>query len=154
MIVRQRVPIILAQSAVSTSHTGDLVETTLATVTVPALAMGPNGRIEIVSEWSFPSSSNSKTLRIKFGGVIYMSMGLTTDTTLRQFTSISNVNSNSSQKGYATGLAGGFGVSSGTIATSAIDTSASQDITFTALLASAAETITLESYIIKLYPKS
>jgi hypothetical protein len=57
----------------------------------------------------------------------------------------------SSQVAFASATSG-VGSSSGAPATAAIDTTAATSITLTAQLASAGETITLESYIVKVYP--
>src|SRR5688500_6060251 len=79
-------PYVLAQSAVAASHTGNTTETTLATVTVPANAIGANGRLRVTSLWSHTNSANSKTLRVRFGGAagtIYTSLTVTTTLSTR-----------------------------------------------------------------------
>lgn len=148
-----RAPKVLAQSAVAVPHTGDTVETTLATITIPAGAMGANGRVIIHSMWSCtnPSGANTKTMRVKFGGT---SIATTTSTAAVQqpmMTTVANRGSASSQVGTPST---GFASSSSAIPTPAIDTTAAVDITFTGICANAADTVTLESYQVILYPKT
>ena len=52
-------PIILAQSAVAVSKTGDTNEATLASITIPAGAMGANGSLRLTTVWS------AATLRLR-----------------------------------------------------------------------------------------
>ena len=62
--------IVLGASAVAASHTGDTNPFTFATVTVPANAMGPNGRLRITFFWTTTASGNSKVLAVNFGGTL------------------------------------------------------------------------------------
>lgn len=143
----------LDASAVAASHTGDLVETTVKTVTVPAGAIGPNGRIRITHSWSWPNNGNTKTPRIRFGGIggsVVFGINATTTTGVRTQTAIANVNAQNAQKFFSTADPEGFGTSSVVVPTSAIDTSAATDIVFTALLGNAGDTLSLEDYCVEL----
>lgn len=142
---------VLAQSAVAVPLTGSTSETTLATITVPAGAMGANGRIEIATDWSYTSSANNKTIKIKLGATQLYSLSQTTSTGMGTRTSVANRNSASSQRCLTLGH-NGSAINVG-FATSAIDTSASTDITITGQLVVGTETVTLESYQVLLYPK-
>jgi hypothetical protein len=139
---------VLAQSSVAQAHTGDLVETTKATVTIPANAMGANGRVRVTSVWSATNNANNKTLRVKFGGTNYLAQNITTTQSFIHQAQIGNRNSASSQVG--TGNTA-FGSAGQAISTSAVNTGSSVDITFTIQLANAGDTATLESYIVELY---
>ncbi|MDH7640535.1 hypothetical protein [Sphingomonas oryzagri] len=141
---------VLCQNAVAASHTGDTIEWTAATCTVPANAMAPNGQIEIVPDWSYTNNSNTKTIRVRFGGTSFASSAYTTSAQGQVLVRIANRNATNSQ----VGTSAGFATSSGTPTTSAIDTTASVPITLTCQLAVTTDTCTLESYIIKLFPAS
>lgn len=155
-VIRRRLagtPRVLAQSGVAVSHTGNITETTLATITLPAGSMGANGQVVIETLWSYTNSANNKTLKAKLGASTFMDLTVTT-TALTQFrTRIAN-RSASSQVGFAAAAGSPFGNSGSALVTSAIDTTAAQTVTLTAQLASAAETITLESYIVQVFPKA
>lgn len=141
---------VLASSAVAVSHTGSTTETTLATITVPAGAIGANGALRVTMVWSYTNSANTKTARLRLGGTSFLVFNATTTSSVRIENQIHNVNSEASQKGWVnSGTA--FGSSTGTIVTASIDTTTAQDITFRGALANAGETITLESYLIELY---
>jgi hypothetical protein len=142
-------PWIVAQSAVQSSHTGDTNETTLASFTVPAGALGPNGQLEVISLWSATSSANNKTIRLDFGGTDFLQVNLTTNGQYQVYTRIANRNSASSQIGHVPNVAG-FGVSGGALASSSVDTTSPVTVSLTGQPTNAADTIALESYIARL----
>jgi hypothetical protein len=145
----------LAASAVAASVTGTLTETALATVTLPAGAMGANGALRITSIWSTPGGSgNSKSLRVRLGGMSgaqVMAVAVTTSLSVSEAGRIvQNRNSASSQVTRNSGNPGNGG-SSSAVTTGAINTAVAQDIVFTGQLANIGETITLESYLVEVY---
>ncbi len=143
---------ILAASAAASSHTGDTNETTLATITVPANALGANGYVVIESLWTVTNSANNKIVRTKFGATTMMSATFTTQATYNNLVRISNRNATNSQVSSTTTVgAGGWGQSTSATNTAAIDTTASVSVTLTGQLANTGETITLESYVARLY---
>lgn len=145
---------ILAQSSVGVSCGADTSEDTLATVTVPAGAMGANGRLRITTIWTITNSGNNKTFRIRFGGTsgtIFGTGTLTTIASIHDQREVCNRNSASSQIGGVNGGTGGWGTSSGANVTSAVDTSSETTVVITGQKASSGETITLESYLVELY---
>ena len=143
---------ILAASAAASSHTGDTNETTLATITVPAGAMGANGYVVIESLWTITNSANNKITRAKFGGTTMMSATFTTEATYNNLVRVANRNATNSQVSSTTTVgSGGWGQSTSATNTAAIDTTASVSITLTGQLANTGETITLESYVARLY---
>jgi hypothetical protein len=145
---------LLAASAVAIPLTGTTNETALATIPIPAGAMGLNGGLLISSLWSFTNSANVKTLRQRLGGMAgtaFLSTSPTTNATLCDLRHIRNRNSAASQCGSLSGSAP-FGLTSNAIVAGAIDTSVPQDFVITGQLASAGETITLERYEVWLLP--
>lgn len=150
-------PVVIASSALATSVTGTTTETVLGTITIPAGAMGANGWIRATALWSFTSSANNKSLRIRLGGAsgtVYQN--ITATATLSSMTQrlIMNRNSLSSQVGAAIASANSFGLQSGTLPTSTINTGVAQDLVFTGQLTNTSEFITLEGYTIELYYKA
>jgi hypothetical protein len=140
---------VLAASAVAVSHTGNTTETTLATISVPANAMGANGAIRIKALFTLTNNANNKTFRIKFGGTSLLAATFTANSTLSIFRTIANRNATNSQVSEA-GTSSGFGGIAAAIATAAIDTTAAQDIVITIQLANAGDSATLESYTIEI----
>jgi len=141
---------VLKQSAVPASVTGTVSETTLATIAVPAGAMGLNGAIQIISRWTFNNTANNKTLRVKFAGTDFLGYSATNSATGEILTIIQNRGVANSQIGDRLAVSGALGTTTANWVTSAIDTTVSQNITLTATLANTGETITLESYQVQI----
>lgn len=151
----RNMPYILAQSGASSAViTGTTAETTVATVTVPANSLGPNGRIEIDSHWGCSNSANNKTLRVKFGGTAFFQPVVTTSVQLVGSAEIRNAGAVNSQFGGISSGANvtGLGNSAAAPATSGADTTASQEITFTVALANATDSAWLKGYTVTIYP--
>ena len=134
---------VLAQSSVAAAHTGNTAETTLASVVIPAGAMGPNGRVRITSLWSATNNANNKTMRHKFGGTNYSAQNMTTHLGWRHETEIGNRGAANTQIGNTSNV---FGSQAGVPNTSAVDTASPATVLITGQLANAADVITLESY--------
>jgi hypothetical protein len=144
--------LVMGCSGAAVSHTGNTNETTLATVTIPGGSMGPNGVVRVTSLWSVTNSSNNKALIIRFGGTsgtAYQNITVTTVGTVHFVTLIRNRNSANSQVGHASGAGLPFGTSGGAVTTSSVDTANDVDLVVRGTLASAGETITLESYMVE-----
>lgn len=142
---------VLAQSSVAVSHTGNTAETTLASVVIPGGAIGPNGRVRITSLWSGTNSANAKTMRHKFGGVNYFAQNMTSQNCWRHENEIGNRNVVNSQIGNGNNAFGSMSVPPNS---STVNTDSDVTILFTGQLASVAETVTLESYLVELYRPS
>lgn len=134
---------VLAKSSVAASHTGNTTETTLATVSIPAGAMGPNGRVRITSLWSATNNANNKSMRHKFGGTNYFAQNMSTQQGWRHETEIANRNAANSQVGNTSNV---FGSQAAAPNTSAVDTTSAVTVLITGQLANSADTVTLESY--------
>lgn len=147
-------PYVLAQSAVAVNNTGNTTENTVATITVPANAMGANGRIRITTLWTCTNSANNKFCRVRVGGgagTQILTATLTTVASLREQSEWANRNATNSQITFpAAHQTATFNTSTGANLATAVDTTAQFTIVLTAQLASAGETITLESYLAEL----
>lgn len=144
---------VLAASAVAASNTGNTAETVLATVSIPAGALGPNGVLRVTSTWSHTNSANAKTPRIRLGGssgTVICAPVLTTTGSLAIQRTVHNRNAQNSQVMMGAASSNTFATSTGAPLTASIDTSAAQDLVFTGQLANAGETITLEAYLVEL----
>lgn len=149
--------VVLGKSGAAVNTPADTSEDTLATINIPANAMGANGVLRIYTLWSFTSSANNKTLRIRFSGAsgtIYMNPVFTTSVGYAALTMIANRNATNSQVGFASAATnGGLGSSSASAnVTSSVDTTAATSLVITGQKASAGETLTLESYLVELIP--
>jgi hypothetical protein len=140
-------PTLLASSAVAVSHTGNTNETTMATIALPVL--GPNGGFDLVACWSYTSSGNGKTLKHKLGGTTFRSVVRSTGPQDNVRDIVRNRGSAASQ---FVALSLSASNSSGVQATMTENTATALNVTLTAQLASAAETVTLESYELWLLP--
>lgn len=148
------VPFILATSAVVVSHTGDTSEFVLGTVSIPAAWLGPNGSLRIPHQWSHTNNANTKTLRIRLGGIggtiIYSAAQTTVAQTLAE-TWLQNKNSHSAQVFGSIGNRTTDTVAIvSQIGTAAVDTSAQVDIVFTSQCANAADSISLDRYVVEI----
>jgi hypothetical protein len=145
---------VLAQSAVAASLTGVTTDSALASIAIPAGAMGPNGRLRVTTLWSITNSANAKTLRVRLGGLAgtaFQSIALTTSASFRAQCEIANRNNQASQVGANASIgSGGWSATGAAIATAAIDTSAAATLVISGQLANGGETITLEGYLVEL----
>lgn len=148
--------IVLGSGAAGYSHTGDTLETAVASVAIPANTVGL-GQLEIITMWSWPTSANAKTFRTRFGlandltGTIIRSNGFTTSIVLRDYVLLANQATNS-QKSMPAAQATQWGGNANAQATAAIDTTQNTFLVFSIQMASAAETGILENYLVRLIP--
>ena len=142
---------VLAQSAVPASVTGTLSETTLATIAIPAGAMGVNGAIRIKSRWTYPNTANVKTLNARINGVLVEQKveGSGFQITRTDWSG-ENRGAMNSQIWDRNNSVGGAYEQNATFQTTAIDMSVAQNLTLTGTLANTGETITLEAYTVEL----
>lgn len=145
---------VLAVSGAAVSVSASTSEEALATITVPANALGVNGALRISTSWSYTNGADDKTMRVRFSGVsgtIFQSNLATTTATNHAICVIQNANSTSSQKGGAgSGLTGGIGVSSGALATASVDTTSETTVVITGQKENSANTLTLERYLVEI----
>lgn len=144
---------VVGASAVAASHTGNTSETPLATVTLPGGAMGANGILRITCLWSMSATTNTKTLRVRFGGaggsgIVSMGVG-SSNASAWVHRVVQNRGAENSQVMPPTNLGTGYSVSSNTPGAMTRDTAVAQDIVFSGQLSNAGETVTLESWLVE-----
>jgi hypothetical protein len=141
---------ILAQSAVPSSVTGTTTETVLATINIPAGAVGPNGYVRITADWSLTSNADTKNFRMRLGGnTIGSSYTLNAaQSTFFSDAAVYNQNSQSSQYTRFRGNTGGqYNVSTGSLTA---NMATAQSLTLTAQLGTSTDTVTLLSYTVEI----
>lgn len=154
MFLTRQAPLVLFQSGVAVSHTGNTNETTLATIAVPAGTIGANGQVDIEALFSHTNNANAKNLRIRMGSVILLFIAPTANAVTQTHTRFANRNSQASQVLFPVGGTSSWGSTTTAVSTLAENTALAVNITITAQLANAADTITLESYLVKIFPKA
>jgi hypothetical protein len=143
---------IIAMSGAPLSLTGTLTNTVLATVPIPANALGKNGVLRVTTLWQMTASANNKTLRNNFGGSFDILAGHTVSgagvQSVLHTRYMMNAGVANSQVGFAAW--GDNFENNNTVATGAVDTTVAQNLTIEAQLALISETITLKAYIVEL----
>lgn len=142
-------PQTVAQSSVAVPLTGSTTETTLATISIRGGSLGANGRLRITTLWSFTNNANSKTFRVKLGGTQIWSRAESANLSAHHMIAMSNRNSASSQVTNSGSTGGGWGPVGASVATTAINTASTQNLTITGELVNSADTLTLESYLVE-----
>lgn len=146
-------PYILAASAVAVTAPADTSENILATISVPAGAMGANGALRIYTLWSYTNTADDKICRVRLGGIggtAFVEQTATTTLTFGKTVVIQNRNSESSQITYPSVTGAGQGASGVAVTTGTINTANAQDIVLTGQKETAGDTLTLEAYVIEL----
>lgn len=147
--------LILAQSFAAVTTPADTTEDTLATITIPAGALGANGALRLAMSFSFTNNANNKTIRIRYSGAAGTTL-LSSVVTTSQYLSVQgymgNRNSASSQHSHLV-IADVSGAVSRT-ATAAIDTTASTTLVITGQKATSGDTLQLDSYVVGLLSKA
>lgn len=141
---------LLGQSAVPSSVTGSTAQTVLATVPIPAGALGINGAIRVTTLWSFTNNANNKTPGVSLGATQVFGPVIASQASMQGVAFLRNRGVLNSQVANALG-AGSVGSGSSTLAvgTFAIDTSVAQNLTITGQLATSTDTMTLEGYTVE-----
>lgn len=152
--------VVLDRTAVTIPHTGTTSATSVRSVNIPAGLLGLNRGLEYEVHASFPASANSKAIIARLGtgaglGTAVIN-GSTTTATHISYTGtgrITNRNSASSQIiGGPVVLNGDGGFSTAAATTATTNTAAATVASVNFTLGSAAETINLERFILKLIP--
>lgn len=144
---------LLGMNAVAVSHTGNTTETTLATIPVPAGAMGANGAIRVKVRGTCTNNANTKTPRVRLGGIggsSFVGVAFTTVGTWMYEVIIQNRNSTASQLGSTYGnRTTDLVVVEHPRVTATVSTSSAQDLVITVQLGNAADSISVESYTVE-----
>lgn len=152
VLINSRPITILGASGTAVSAGANTTENTLATVIIPAGAMGTNGILRVTTLWSYTNSANNKTKRVRLGGIggtAFLELINTTQASTMNIKMIANRDVANSQVTF-NNQSGGAGNTTGGVTTGSIDTTASQTLVITGQKASSGETLTLESYIVEL----
>jgi len=139
---------ILGASAVAVNAPADTNENILATITIPAGAMGLNGIIRFVSDISCTNNVNAKTMRLRFSGI----GGTVLDTTNMASVGARTQSIMIFNRGVANSQRVIYYTNNQTIypTSSAVDTSVATTLVLTMVKATAGDTVTLESYLAEL----
>jgi len=141
----------LALANPNVSHTGNLTETTLATINIPAI-LGANGILRIMPLWTANNSAGNKTLRIRFSGAagtIFFERPLTTQLVEQDYVMIRNQTAGT-QIGHSPISIGIGNGNTGDLVTGAVDTTVATTVVITGQLALGTDSITLKSYTVEL----
>jgi hypothetical protein len=144
---------VLAASAVQAVHTGTASETAVATITIPAGAMGANGMLRVTTHWGdITNDASGKTLRVRLGGLsgtTFWTASVASTGGMRTQTYIANRNNAAQNVGSSVGT--GFNISSGGKVEGTVNTANAQDLVISVELADTADTVKLESYLVELF---
>lgn len=141
-----------ARTAVSATTTGSTSEIVLATISMKGNIMLANSQANISSAWSSSGTAGTRTIRFRLGGeagTIICAASLTAAAVHTMNARLSNRNSVSSQYCRLETLINASGTV--TSATDTADMSTDKDIVITAQSTSAADSITLESYLVEVF---
>lgn len=145
-----RTPYVFYISGAAASITGTTTETTLASTTIPANALGANGALRITPLWG-ATGTNTKTLRVKLGGTAFVATALTTQLSAQNMSIIRNTNATNSQVSTpAVHGNGGLGGSSAAVTMGSVDTTTSQTLEFTAQLTNTGESATFYGALVEI----
>lgn len=136
----------LAKSGAAVSAPADTNENTVATITVPANALGANGFIKYVANLTYTNNANAKTLRVKIGGSILSTFNVAGITNSTLTGSIANANATNAQVSNAFNLHDNATGTTQMAAVAAIDTTSATTITITVQKGTAGDTITLVNF--------
>jgi hypothetical protein len=146
----------VAATRVSQNDSGDTTEQVLATYSLPANALGPNGMVKVTAYWNVTGGTSSKSTRTRWGGLsgtTARAATLSTNYTARELAIIANRNATNSQ--FISNAAAGIGgwQPSTSVTYASVDTTQAVDIVFSAWWAGATsgETIILEGYEIEIF---
>lgn len=145
----------LAQNHVAGSAlTGSTALTTLATITIPGGLLGLNGTVRVTAKATGTGVAGTKSLGIQLNGTTLgdSSYGAA-QTDITAILSFGNRNSQALQMGSGAGISGGVGSSNGaTTRTGAVNTAPDTTLTIFGQLANAADSMTLQSYVVEVIP--
>lgn len=146
--------VVLGAQSVGWSHTGDTAETKLASVAIPANAIGL-GQIDVEVYFSVNNNADAKTVRIRFGaandltGTTVLSANIANATTWQSKVRMGNAGTSSQVFFPGSSV---YSTSTNTAGASAIDTTAQTFVVFSGQLATGTDTVTLLSYRVLLVP--
>jgi len=146
-----RPPLIVYSAKPNFMLTGSTVDTIMATVPIPAHQIGPGGTVEVIALYTWTSSVNQKTMRIKLGGLTFYLMNNTAANP--GYYAGSRIYNNSDEQSYNYVQANTFyGVIGNGLQNNAVDTRVAVNLDFNGQLALGTETMALRNYTVKIFP--
>jgi len=141
---------ILAASAQGTCCGGATTETNIATILIPAGALGTSGFVDLKCLWNFTNSANNKSLVVRFnttagavsGGSSLSAIVQTASSVASTQVVLRNTATNA-QVAYGAAASTPFGTGTSSNITPALDTTANTYINLNGITATGSETITL-----------
>jgi hypothetical protein len=116
---------------------------------LPGGLLGPNDGVQVWSLWGGTSNANTKTCRVRFGGTLIFSLGVTTIPSVSAVSRIRNRGALNSQVPPPNSQSG-VGATGGGIVAMTVDTSVDVPILFQANLGVATDTVDLHEYLVEL----
>lgn len=124
----------------------------LYSLPIPKYSLGPNSTMEVDALLTVPSSGTTKTIRVRFGGVVLLNLGLTSHVSFRFNLRISNRNSLSAQIVTPNNATSFSNFASSAVQTATVDFATDQTLTITGQWGTSgagSNNITLNSVIVK-----
>jgi hypothetical protein len=158
--------VVLAQTGVTASHTGDLLEAILATIALPAGVMLANGIVTVTTSWQQTGAgATSPLMRLRLGpagsgiagSTILSSIvgGAAAAVAGEQVWMLANAGAANVQAGVASTATNVLTVAAaGSVPAGAVDTTQPCEIYLTGQLATAGNTIALKAFLATLYPQA
>lgn len=153
------IPSILVSDGADATSPADTLENTLKTVSIPANSLGANGRIRAYCIVKSTGTNNTKTYRIKFGATTLFSFvdGATSESRYEFNLNIFNRNLTNSQYAWFIHPYNNVAADTDTFNsisrrwnTSAIDTTANQDLVITGQLANSLDSIIISGLFVEI----
>ena len=149
-----RKTLILACGATPQPLTGTTAETELLGLPIPAGILGAAGWVRLQLLGTCTNNANTKTIAARLGGLAGYKFWENQYTASTKFAALAGFFNRSavSQVAMTTDFGGGFSAGTSGLFLGAIDTRQAQTLSITGRLGSAADTITLEGFILELMP--
>lgn len=129
--------------------TGTTAETEIGTYTLPAGMLGATGMVRVTAFYSMVGTAGTKAPRIKFGGNNFVTNSNAANVLSQNLIGLVINKTAATQTATALGSHTGLGAVASSSLSFAVDTTAPVVIQFTGHLGSAADSITLDRYIIE-----
>lgn len=129
--------------------TGTTAETEIGTYTLPAGMLGATGMVRVTAFYSMVGTAGTKAPRIKFGGNNFVANSNAAAVLSQNLIGLVINKTAATQTATALGSATGLGAVASSSLSFAVDTTAPVVIQFTGQLGSAADSMTLDRYIIE-----
>jgi hypothetical protein len=126
-----------------------VTDNVLKSFTIPGGSMGPNTTMRITAIFTMPNNANTKTFRIRFGGVVIYQASFTTAVTLNMEFLIQNRGVLNAQIAQVQSMLGPTS-NTGPVLTAAVDTTADQVVAFSAQAGVGTDQLALERCSIEL----